>query len=64
MYKKIFMESQEKKQHGGKRENSGRKKTITKKILFGAPLDVVEILENVPNKTDFIISAIRAYASK
>ena len=58
------MEAKEKKQHGGKRDNAGRKRTTSKKILFGAPKDVAEILDSVPNKTEFIISAIRAFASR
>lgn len=53
------MENQVKRgQRGGKREGSGRKKTTSKTYGFNAPESVVEILEKVPNKTDFIIQAI------
>ncbi|MCQ2210583.1 MAG: hypothetical protein MJZ34_09850 [Paludibacteraceae bacterium] len=54
------MENQaEKPQRGGKREGSGRKKTTSKTYGFNAPQEVVDILEKVPSKTDYIIAAIK-----
>lgn len=54
----------EKKQHGGRREGSGRKKKeIAKRYAFNAPADVAAVLEAVPgSKSDYIIAAIRAYS--
>ncbi|MBO4805123.1 MAG: hypothetical protein IK005_12620 [Paludibacteraceae bacterium] len=49
---------EEKKKRGGKREGAGRKKTTCKKFGFNATEEVANILENIPNKTEFIIQAI------
>lgn len=51
----------EEKKWGGKREGAGRKKTGSKYFGFRAPKDIVEILEQVPNKSQFICDAIKAY---
>ena len=50
---------------GGNREGSGRKATLKKekRISFYATKEAVEILENRPNKSDFINEAINAYCS-
>lgn len=54
------MENQaEKSQRGGKREGAGRKKTTSKRYGFNAPKEVESILENVPDKTAYIIQAIK-----
>lgn len=49
---------------GGKREGVGRKKTTRKSIALRIPDDVVEILDNVENRSAFIIEAIRHYAKQ
>lgn len=49
---------------GGKREGAGRKKTTSKSIALRIPDDVVEILDNVENRSAFIIEAIRHYAKQ
>lgn len=49
---------------GGKREGAGRKKTTSKSIALRIPDDVVEILDNVENRSAFIIEAIRLYAKQ
>ena len=60
------MENQkEKNRHGGRREGAGRKKTTVKRYGFNAPEDVAAILEAVSgSKSDFIITAIRAYSAR
>ena len=55
--------NQEKAQNwGGSRQGAGRKKKVAKYVGFGAPDDVAQILDSVPNRTAFIIDAIRHYA--
>lgn len=49
---------EEKKKRGGKREGAGRKKTTFKKFGFNATEEVAEILEKIPNKTEYILQAI------
>ena len=60
------MESNEKNTHnwGGKREGAGRKKTTSKSIALRIPEDVADILDQVENRSAFIIEAIRQYAKK
>ncbi len=60
------MESNEKNTNkwGGKREGAGRKKTTSKSIALRIPEDVAEILDQVENRSAFIIEAIRQYAKK
>lgn len=61
------MENQAEKKksgRGGAREGAGRPKTTEKIMGFRAPADIVRILENVPNKTEFICEAIREKASR
>lgn len=51
---------EETKKRGGKRDGSGRKKTVCKTYTFYAPADVAEILEAVgKGKSKFICDAIR-----
>lgn len=54
--------NKENKNWGGKREGAGRKKTTSKSIALRIPEDVVEILDNVENRSAFIIEAIRQLA--
>lgn len=56
------MEIEEKKGRGGRREGAGRKKTGSKGYSFRAPKDVVEILEGIEDKKQFIVDAIRAFS--
>lgn len=56
------METNEKSKRGGARKGAGRKKTTAKTYGFNASEDVVAILEQVDNKTDFIREAILALA--
>ena len=51
-------DQQEKKQWGGKRAGSGRKRTCAKRIGFNATQDVADILKDVPNITEYINNAI------
>ena len=54
--------NQEKKSgRGGSRPGAGRKKTSAGTIALRIPEDVMRILETVPNRTAYIIDAIRAY---
>lgn len=52
---------EQEKKHGGKREGAGRKKTTVKTYGFNAPQNIVQILERVKNKTDYINEAIEFY---
>lgn len=54
----------ETKQRGGKREGAGRKKTTAKQIGFCATQEVVDVLADVANKSEFICKAILAYKNK
>lgn len=58
-------EIEDKKDWGGKREGSGRKKTSVKTIGLRIPQDVADILAEASasgtKPTDYIIRAIRAY---
>ena len=58
-------ENDNKKEWGGKREGSGRKKTSAKTIGLRIPQDVVDILAEAAaegiKSTDYIVAAIRAY---
>lgn len=58
-------EIEDKKEWGGKREGSGRKKTSVKTIGLRIPQDVADILAEAAasgiRPTDYIIRAIRAY---
>lgn len=56
------MEDKQKKSWGGARAGAGRKKTTAKLYGFAAPQDVVDILEAQPNRTNYILAAIRFYA--
>lgn len=49
--------------HGGRRPGAGRpvKEEKTKQIALRIPSDVVEILNQQPNKTQYIIDAVRTY---
>lgn len=50
---------------GGARSGAGRKKSDNVKTLgFCAPQDVVDILNAQPNRSAYIIEAIRAYAKQ
>lgn len=50
---------------GGARAGSGRKKTAAASISIRIPEDVAAILANVEgSKTDYIVAAIRAYATE
>lgn len=46
------------KKHGGARSGAGRKKTV-KQTSFHLDLDLVPILQYIPNKSRFINEAIR-----
>ena len=59
------MEESEKKNWGGAREGSGRKKTRAKYYGFNATPEVMEILEAVEgSKTDFINDCILRAAGR
>lgn len=49
---------------GGSRTGAGRKRTMAKRYGFNAPADVAAILDSAPNKSDFIVEAIRFYAEQ
>lgn len=54
---------EEPKKRGGKREGSGRKKTVCKTYTFYAPADVAGVLEKIGRgKSQFICDAIRLKA--
>lgn len=57
-------EQTQKNTHGGKREGAGRPVTVGSRNRIGlrVPDDIVEILERQPNRTAFILEAIRSYA--
>lgn len=52
--------------HGGLREGAGRKATVAnmRSIALRIPKDVADILDRQPNRSAFIVAAIRAYASQ
>jgi hypothetical protein len=52
---------EKKEKRGGARSGSGRKKSLEKKITFGATAEVVALLEGKPNKSRIICEAIKAY---
>lgn len=52
------MDELNKKKWGGARHGSGRKKKTLKTYGFNADKAVCSVLEQVPNKTDFICEAI------
>lgn len=65
----LIMENQienAKNGHGGRRDGAGRPKTIgnTRSIGIRVPEDVAQILDAQPNRSAFIIAAIRAYAAQ
>ena len=45
------MEAENKKNWGGSRPNSGRKRKGVKYYGFKAPQEIYDILENIPDKT-------------
>ena len=51
---------------GGRRAGAGRPsvKKAVRSIGIRIPEDVAEILDRQPNRTEFIIAAIREYAAK
>lgn len=52
------------KQWGGSRQGSGRKRTAVKTVCIRVPEDVAAILDGVTgSKTDYIVEAIRYYAT-
>jgi hypothetical protein len=55
------MEAENKRNWGGFRPNSGRKKTSVKYYGFKAPQEVCDILENITNKSAYICEAILFY---
>lgn len=52
---------EKKEKRGGARSGSGRKKSLEKKITFGATAEVVALLEGKKNKSRIICEAIKAY---
>ena len=54
-------QTEEKKQHGGKREGSGRKKTMGRAVSFRTTPEAEAILAEVGHITDFINAAIVHY---
>lgn len=56
------METESKKNWGGARKGSGRKKLDVKKYGFSAPPNVAQILDGISNKSAFICKAILHYA--
>lgn len=52
---------EKKEKRGGARSGSGRKKSLEKKITFGATAEVVALLEGKANKSRIICEAIKAY---
>lgn len=58
------MDELNKKNWGGARTGSGRKKTTSKRYGFNADERVCAILEQVDNKTDFICEAIMKLAEE
>ncbi|MDE7402026.1 MAG: ribbon-helix-helix domain-containing protein [Muribaculaceae bacterium] len=53
------------KQHGGRREGAGRKKTTAKTIGLRVPEDIAVVLDGIAaeggNRSEFIVAAIRHY---
>lgn len=58
------METEIKRNWGGARTGSGRKKLDVKKYGFSAPPNVAQILDGIDKKSDFICKAILEYAEK
>ncbi|MCM1310853.1 MAG: ribbon-helix-helix domain-containing protein [Bacteroides sp.] len=58
-------EEEKKSGRGGRREGAGRPatKNNTRTIALRIPQDVADILDRQPNRSAFIIEAIRAYAA-
>ncbi len=58
------METVEKKSWGGSRAGAGRKADKCRKrtIAIRVPDDIAALLDAQPNKSDYIIDAIRAYS--
>lgn len=61
-----MQETEKKNTRGGRREGAGRPqgRADAKSITIRIPQDVVEILDRYPNKSAFIIEAIREAARK
>ncbi len=57
-------DTEKKSGRGGKREGAGRPRTVgaTNRISYRVPDDIIAILDGQPNKSAFVIAAIRAYA--
>lgn len=55
-------QSEEKKQHGGRREGAGRKKTMGRAVGFRTTPETEAILDGVERITDFINAAIVFYS--
>ena len=55
-----------KKQWGGKRYGSGRKKTVggVKNVCLSVPQDILDILDKVDKRSTFIFEAIREKAQR
>ena len=55
-------ENQKKKSWGGRRDNSGRRRTTARRIGFNAPQDVADIISRSGRPvTEFICDAVRFY---
>lgn len=54
-------QSENKRGWGGARRGAGRKKTTTASIALKIPADVEAILAAVPNRSAYIVAAIRHY---
>ena len=55
----------EKSSRGGRRPGAGRPKTVgsSRTIAIRVPEDIAAILDRQPNKSAFIIEAIRAFSN-
>lgn len=54
----------EEKNWGGARAGAGRKKTTARSIALRIPDDVAAILDSVPNRSAYIVEAIRYYHAR
>lgn len=55
------MEKSKESQWGGARAGAGRKKTTARSIALRIPDDVAAILDSVPNRSAYIVEAVRYY---
>lgn len=65
-FAKIRIMEETTKQWGGKREGAGRKKTVggVKNLGLRVPQDILDILDKVDKRSEFIFTAVREKAER